>query len=52
LWVGSLGVALAGAALVRPLRWAWARVGVRVLASWVAAASSIVLALAMAKGVM
>jgi hypothetical protein len=50
LWVGSLGVAVAGAALVRPLRWAWARIGVRVLASWVAAASSIVLALALARG--
>jgi hypothetical protein len=43
--VGSLVWALAAAALVRLPRWAWAQVGVRVLASWVAAASLIVLAL-------
>ena len=45
LFVGSLVWALAAAALVRLPRWAWAQVGVRVLASWVAAASLIVLAL-------
>jgi hypothetical protein len=50
LFAGGLAWALAGAALVRPLRWAWAKVGVRVLASWVAAASSIVLALGVARG--
>lgn len=50
LFVGSVAAMLAGAALVRPLRWAWARIGVRVLASWVAAASSIVLALGVARG--
>lgn len=49
LSVGSLLALLAGAAFVRQLRWAWARLGVRIVASWVAAASLIVLALAMAR---
>lgn len=50
LLAGSLGWAVAAAALVRLLRWAWAQVGVRVLASWVAAASLIVLALSASQG--
>jgi hypothetical protein len=49
LFVGSLVWALAAAALVRLPRWAWAQVGVRVLASWVAAASLIVLALSVSQ---
>ncbi len=49
LWVGSLLVGLAGAAFVRQLRWNVARVGVRIVASWVAAASLMVLALTMAR---
>lgn len=50
LFAGSLLWALAAAALVRLPRWAWAQVGVRVLASWVAAASLIVLALSASQG--
>lgn len=50
LLAGSLVWALAAAALVRLPRWGWAQVGVRVLASWVAAASMIVLALSASKG--
>lgn len=50
LFVGSLVWALAAAALVRWPRWGWALVGVRVLASWVAAASLIVLALSVSQG--
>jgi hypothetical protein len=50
LFAGSLLALLAGAAVVRQLRWAWARIGVRIVASWVAAAAWIVLALAAAKG--
>lgn len=52
LFTGGAAWALAGAVLVRPLRRAWARVGVRVLASWVAAASMIVLALSFSRGMM
>ncbi len=50
LWAGSLCWTLAAAALVRLPRWGWARVGVRVLGSWVAAASLIVLALSASQG--
>lgn len=50
LFTGSMLALLAGATLVRPLRWAWSLVGLRAIASWVAAASAIVLALAVAKG--
>lgn len=50
LLAGSLLAVLAGAALVQRLRWRWAGVAVRILASWLAAASSIVLALASTRG--
>jgi hypothetical protein len=50
LFVGSLVWAVAAAVWVRWLRWGWALVGVRVLASWVAAASLIVLALSVSQG--
>lgn len=48
-FMGALAVSCTVAASVSRLRWAWARVGVRVMASWVMAASSIVLALSIVK---
>lgn len=50
LFAGSLFSMLAAAALVSLPRWGWAQVGVRVLGSWVAAASLIVLALSASQG--
>jgi hypothetical protein len=50
MFAGTVVALLAGASVLRRLRWPWAHIGLRIVASWVAAASSIVLALAVAKG--